>query len=113
MRLEIGGGKYGTRKQKAIIEFICIKGGSTERRSDDEDDEDDEDEGKGDQGKKTSEPVNDGKGGKINFLSYEPDPGDVDEDLLRLKWDTQYACEDSPTEKPGTHWGFFPWMFVM
>ena len=108
LRLEIGGGKYGTRQQRAIIEFICTKDGSTERRRDEDENED-----KGDLGNNTSEPADDGKGGKIKFLSYESDPGNVDGDLLRLEWDTKYACEDAPTQKPGTHWGFFTWMFVM
>ena len=104
IRLEIGGGKYLERKQRAIIEFICPKDGSTERREDD---------GREGQIKSPSEPADDGKGGKIKFRSYEPDPGAADQDLLRLEWDTKYACEDTPKEKTGTHWGFFTWMFVM
>ena len=111
----MGGASYGKpkRKQQAVIEFRCLRnGGETEKREEDEDDNDDEDR------KRAGEQVDDGKGGKLKFLSYGPPDEDSKEDRLRLQWDTPYACEDAaqPPEKDpktSTHWGFFTWMFVM
>ena len=112
LRLEIGGGSFGKpkRKQQAVIEFICQRDDKTEERDESDDDDDD------DEDKTAGEQVDDGKGGTLKFLSYEPPEKDGTEDVLRVEWNTPYACEDAEPEKSpksSTHWGFFTWMFVM
>ena len=114
IRLQIGGGKdEDGKKQKAIIEFLCSPNHKYEDPPKDTPEvfaaEDDE-EGDGEQG---SEEVDDEHGGRIKILSWN----DEDEfKVLRLKWTTQYACEDAKdrgdNESAG-HWGFFTWFILM
>jgi len=100
VRIEIGGGNYLKRKQKAVIEFICTKG-ETEKRDDDE------------QERESQEEVDDGQGGTIKFLNYGS--ADQEEDILRLSWRTKYACEDAEDSGEGSSggWGFFSWFFFL
>ena len=120
VRIEMGGGKFEQRKQGAIVEFLCPKEGATERRrrrkeKDDDDDDDEKDDDKENTGK-AGEEVDDGKGGKLKFVSYGPRSETSPDNVLRLTWITKYACEESaskPGEKTSTHWGFFTWIFVM
>ncbi|MCJ1352879.1 MAG: hypothetical protein MMC33_002863 [Icmadophila ericetorum] len=119
--VEIGGGKdTDGRKQKAAITFECTKGNDEGRRSrridgdeeggGDDKKKDDEDDGKKDKVGESMGDVDDGKGGTIKFLSRRA----VNEyDVLKIKWLTKYACEDSPGEKSSLHWGFFTWIFVI
>jgi len=105
IRMELKGGKYVKKKQKAVIEFLCSRDdeSAAEKRDDEEGDEEGKD--------KSQEEVDDGQGGRLKFLSYE----DVeDEDILRLQWKTKYACEDAKDVggKSGG-WGFFSWFFFM
>ena len=104
--MEMHGGKFQKRKQKAVIELLCSKNGdgATEKR--------DEDEGSGDEKKTKKEVVEDGQGGRIKLISYEDVEG---EDVLRLQWNTKYACENIESEDPKQSggWGFFSWFFFM
>ena len=106
LRMEMHGGKYEKRKQKAVIELLCSKNGdgATERR--------DEDEGSGDEKTTLKESVDDGQGGRIKLISYEDVEG---VDVLRLQWNTKYACENIESENPKESggWGFFSWFFFM
>ena len=112
LRLEIGGGKYEKKAQKAYIEFICIpKGKEGEDRMivyDDEDNEGEED--------KSGEEVDDGNGGRIKYLSWDEEQ-DSKARVLRLEWHTKHACEDAVSgggSKPTSgHWGFFTWLILM
>lgn len=121
--MEIGGGKDSEyRKQKAIITFECrrekTKAEDVERRlrqNDDEEEggddkkgEDDDDNKKGSFDEAMGD-VDDGKGGTIKFLSRE---AANEFEVLKIKWFTKYACEDTPPEQ-SSHWGFFTWIFVM
>ena len=115
VRIGLGGGLFWERKQGAIIEFRCAKEGPTERRRRDEEGDDKKDEDMEDPGK-GGEEVDDGKGGKLRFVSYGPRSEESPDDVLRLTWTTKYACENAasePSEKSSTHWGFFTWIFVM
>lgn len=116
LRLEINGGfkkieGKKPRPQKAIIEFLCDKSRSglenlphpknsygeakeKEKREEEEEDKD--------------KPKDDGTP-SLEFVRYDTDGKDVD--VLRLKWMTQYACEDSGP--PGEHWGLFTWFLIM
>jgi hypothetical protein len=100
VRIEIGGGNYLKRKQKAVIEFICTKG-ETEKRDGDE------------QERESQEEVDDGQGGTLKFLNYGS--ADQEEDILRLSWRTKYACEDAEDSGEGSSggWGFFSWFFFL
>jgi autophagy-related protein 27 len=52
----------------------------------------------------------------LRYLGYEKDNPDKDVDILKLEWDTKYACESQEDEddvvKSG-HWGFFTWFLIM
>ena len=111
VRLSVGGGKYGNKKQKAFVDFICIRKAEERRRELNHRMTAAEDE------KPTAEEVDDGHGGKISFRSWE-DEGEAK--ALRLDWHTQYACEDAIEGNQGSkggsskgHWGFFTWFILM
>jgi hypothetical protein len=118
LRLELSGGreqleKKGSKKQKAIIEFLCDP--STDGKDTEVDDRpeapggDDEDEGK--ERRKREE-----KAKSLTFVSYKDEKvKDEDWGVLRLEWKTKYACEnavDAPKENSGS-WGFFTWLIIM
>ena len=101
VRLEVHGGKYEGKKQKAFIDFICIPKQEGERILDDDDKD------------RSGEEVDDEHGGNIKFMSWE-DEGDAK--ALRLEWHTSYACEDAVAgndRSSGGHWGFFTWFILM
>lgn len=112
LELELNGGTYGKKNQQAIIQFKCDKdrtgnegnedAASRLRRRDDKDD--DNQDGKIDD--KNS----------LSFVSYGPEEGKADMDILRLDWRTKYACEDyienDSSDKKGG-WGFFTWLIVL
>lgn len=107
LRMELRGGEYLKKKQKAIIEFLCSSDGdkATEKR-DDEKGEDKEDDKEDD---KSHEEMDDGHGGRLKYISYDDAEG-----VLRLEWKTRHACEDALDSggKSGG-WGFFSWFFFM
>ena len=136
IRIELGGGHYSGKDQKAIIEFRCPpkkKDTEKERRDDDEDkegDDDKDDEKDGDKegdDKKEDEhkhpdwekaaSSSDGKGGTLKFEKYLTDDSKVS--TLRLTWTTPHACEDaseggdSSDEQRSGGWGFFSWFFFL
>ncbi len=105
LRMELRGGGYNKKKQKAIIDFLCSTDdeGGTEKREEREGEDNEED--------KSEEEVDDGHGGRLKFQSYE----DVEhEGILRLQWKTKYACEDArDSGRKSGGWGFFSWFFFM
>lgn len=52
----------------------------------------------------------------LQFISYKSDADDT-MDILRLEWQTQYACEDSKKEQDEERksggWGFFTWFIIV
>ncbi|RMY79348.1 hypothetical protein D0863_00101 [Hortaea werneckii] len=134
LRVELEGGKYPMTKdgqpQKAIIEFHCNKDltgnegfeedaesmldmatyGNLTRRADDDDEDDPE----------PPELPDLDKGKSLEFISYktEEDMGE-DKGVLRLKWNTRFACEGQAgkpsggSSKGGSHWGFFTWFIII
>jgi len=123
LRLELNGGIIkgdGIRqKQKAIVEFLCDK-----ERKGDENLYKPEDgypygknkrEEKDDDGKKGGNVEDDGPdSASLQFVSYLT--SDPDADVLRLKWRTKLACEQSKEEldaEKNHHWGFFTWFILM
>ena len=120
LRLEMNGGSFEKKKQKAIVEFICQPDLKDEDRRRDgfvrpyEDGDDDEKDGsENSEDDKNGEVADDGHGGKLKFISWEEEK---DVKVLRLEWDTKYACEDakdSGDESSSGHWGFFTWFIIM
>jgi hypothetical protein len=118
LRVEMNGGfrkleSGKKRDQMAIIEFICDKSRTgLENLYDPEDKYTDgkvkraEDDGADDK--------EDPNSSSLQFLRYVEGEGEVD--VLRLRWFTQYACEDSKGEQDKEqtdHWGFFTWFILM
>ena len=124
--IELHGGRYNDRKQKAVVSFLCEKDWSGNegfeeekkrlRRADDDNDDDDEEDdnqpGDGERFKQDSKNA-------LQFVSYaEEGEGKDRMDVLRLDWRTKFACEeydggdDEPTKKEGG-WGFFTWFILM
>lgn len=118
LRLELNGGKDDDgNKQKAIVEFLCSNKHGERRDVSRVSTADDEDDNKGDDqnlGDRSGEETDDGDGGKIKLLSWD---NEDDTKILRLKWDTQHACEDAEDGGSGGsssgHWGFFTWFILM
>nr|POE72995.1 autophagy-related protein 27 [Quercus suber] len=138
LRVVLHGGKYPHtstgKKQKAIIEFLCAKnltgneGFEVDKRSVDSNNfgamrerEEGGEEGDGDGG-------DDGDGDvpalpdldadkSLKFVRYDTDG--EDEDVLRLSWQTKYACEGAIDDIPKNggkskgSWGFFTWFLII
>ena len=119
VRLTIGGGHLDERKQKAVIEFTCLKDGASTRNNnfaseEDGDGKDDDSESKHPEWKAAGK-TDDGVGGEIEFASYGEET-DRKEDVLRLNWRTPFGCEDAASSGNDTSsggWGFFSWFFFI
>src|ERR1700748_969919 len=100
-------------KQKAIVELLCNREMSGWEPSPDpsasklvrRDDESDDDTPK------------ENAGSALQFKSYdEEDIKGEPWKVLRLQWQSKYACEDASSSVPPSrdgHWGFFTWIFLM
>jgi len=98
------------------VEFLCPPK-HTEKMylsnvvtADDEDDKEGEDQGGAD---KSGEEADDDNGGTIKLLGWE---NEGDTKILRLKWETEHACENAEDGGSGPsngHWGFFTWFILM
>jgi autophagy-related protein 27 len=97
LRIELHGGVYTKKKQRAIIEFLCPVGGEeTEPESNKE--------SNGERKKRAAS--EDG----LKFIGYDQG-GETDFDTLRLEWHTEHACEAEKEKR--AHWGFFTWFLIM
>lgn len=131
--IELHGGSYNDRKQKAVVSFLCEadftgnegyddeedkrRARSMSRRAEDKDDDDDDDEKSPENRYKQDEK------NAIQFVSYgEEGEGKDRLDVLRLNWRTKYACEKSAEEGGGAGdddseekagWGFFTWFILL
>ena len=117
--LEMNGGflQDDSRKaQKAIVEFLCDR-----NRVGDENlwnGEDKYEDGKEKDRREEKEGEKEGEedmSPSLEFVRYDT-TSDKDVDVLRLKWRTKYACEDSKREldhEREKHWGFFTWFILM
>lgn len=106
VRVTMNGGEYNKRPQRAIIEFICNQNRTGE--------EGNLSAGHGKEGSVDDDKDEDGFCmPSLSFTSYGADPDDK-MDILRLQWETKYACEERSDEdgmKPS--WGFFTWFILM
>ncbi|KAK5087319.1 type II membrane protein [Exophiala xenobiotica] len=120
--IELHGGRYNDRKQKALVSFFCERdwtgneGYEEEKkrlkREEEDDDDGDDEPGSGERFKQDSKNA-------LQFVSYtEEGEGKDRMDVLRLNWRTKYACEqydegdDEPTKKEAG-WGFFTWFILI
>jgi hypothetical protein len=116
LSLELNGGKYNKKPQRAVIQFICDPDRTGEeqgrqiRAAKDEDDKDDKDKD-GDDDDDEEKPQT----SSLTFVSYGPSGDKEDREVLRLDWRTKYACENyaggDGAKKTG--WGFFTWFILM
>jgi len=127
--MEIHGGQYAKKNQKAVIKFECDldrtgnegfeavegnmvsegAGGLLDQKGANSTNfgafvKDDPEDDKQDDGK------------SLTFVSY--DAIDEKTDVLRLNWRTKYACEDfedddDDSSNKSSHWGFFTWFIIM
>ena len=114
VRITLNGGKHDGQKQKAIVEFLCLRDEKSEEIKRMAEDEDDGDGGKNKEHDKSGEKQDDGHGGTLKYISWG---NEDDTKVLRLEWNTKYACEDSDgSDEEGSssgHWGFFTWLIIM
>ncbi len=109
VRLEIKGGfrQQGNEKrnQKAFVEFLCDRSRIGNENLWNPEDKYVDGNSKREE-KEDSSP-------SLEFVSYEAS-GD-NEDVLKLKWRTKYACEGAKqeTDAEKSHWGFFTWFIIM
>jgi hypothetical protein len=126
VRLEMTGGRdpftpKGGQKgiqQKATIELLCNRDktgwepdenpaeGKKLRKSDEE----------GDRGHQDDDQViKPDNRSAIQFVSYDRESiGNENWDVLRLKWETKYACEDAAHNLPQSEgWGFLTWLIIL
>jgi hypothetical protein len=131
LRIELNGGLYQQRKQKAVVELICDpnrtglegdfdpedkyskekpkeKKNSAKRRREGGKDETEVPKGNGTCSDSSCMPA-------LQFKKYGPDPTNADVDVLHLQWSTKWACESLDGEAPPTqgHWGFFTWFILL
>ena len=120
--LEIYGGSRpveGKKKpQKGVIEFLCDRDRDGLENLIDPEDKYDSPKEKREEEKKddddNSEEEDDSKSSSLQFVRYDTQNSDVD--VLRLKWRTKYACEDTKGNEDAekkSGWGFFTWFILM
>ena len=113
--MELHGGDYVKRPQKAVINFICSKDETGNENLNSGDDKEDDAEGDQKRQDEYEGEEEDYDQNSLHFKGYGPD-GDMD--ILTLDWHTKYACEDYEKDededgsKKGS-WGFFTWFIVM
>ncbi|KAJ9138675.1 Autophagy-related protein 27 [Pleurostoma richardsiae] len=146
VRLVLKGGKYPLgkkpyREQRTVIELLCdpkrtgLEGEWTAEdeyeKEDDSDassarkreDGDDKEEGGDKDGGDKPEGDADGEkqllkeNASLIFESYGPLSENSNVDVLRLTWQTKYACEstrdDEGSGEESAHWGFFTWLVII
>jgi autophagy-related protein 27 len=117
--VELSGGTYGGNPQKAIIEFVCNpEKTGLEGMEEDKEDVENEDEDKRrrraeDDGEE--QPEDPDKGHALQFISYKDDVQIKGKTwgVLRLQWETKYACENARDEARSGSWGFFTWFIIV
>lgn len=126
VKLEMKGGVYEGREQRAVVEMICDKdrkGDEGEWESEDKYDPEGEKEKEKREEDKKEGKAEDEVGWPERQLKKEnaaliwegyTRQGDVD--TLQVTWYTKYACESSvPGDNTDTssHWGFFTWLVIL
>ncbi|KAL9107760.1 MAG: hypothetical protein Q9227_007382 [Pyrenula ochraceoflavens] len=119
LRMELHGGKYAGKEQKAVINFRCDEDRSGNENLDNDDDK--EEKFRRSMFNSTEEPEVEGpqevnkEGNSLNWVGYEL----VDDTkILSLEWHTKYACEDYEQDEDENSsekgsWGFFTWFIII
>lgn len=113
VRVEMGGGEYrgehndGKAKEaSAVIDFQCDpdRSGLEGLRTTEEDSED---------AKRRRREEESSRGSSLQFKSF--DHTEEDKYVLRLDWQTRYACDEYQRGKlnNSSRWGFFTWLIIM
>jgi autophagy-related protein 27 len=106
IRIELNGGNYTHRKQRAVIEFICDPGSKTESASNSI--------YKDHVGKRALDDRSDNNDSNLTYIKYELDIQEPDTEVLLLEWRTKYVCETQGEDRTQrSHWGFFTWFLIM
>ncbi|KAH7320873.1 autophagy-related protein 27 [Stachybotrys elegans] len=130
LRLTLQGGKHMGRKQKAIVEFLCSDKEGTENEWDSEDKYEKNSKMRREEKDGEKDPENGSDEDEVEHqllkdgaaLIWESYSQVKDEDILRLTWNTTYACEkrdggkDNGNDGDGgasSHWGFFTWFVII
>jgi hypothetical protein len=100
---------YDSRKQKAIVEFICDPnriGLETKSVLEDKD--------KAGVDKRSLDDRSDNTTPSLTYIKYDYNFPDSKMDVLHLEWRTKYACESQSDDgAQRSHWGFFTWFLIM
>jgi autophagy-related protein 27 len=89
-------GKKGT-EQKAIIELLC----NPEKAGWESEDDPAGEKWKRDEDEGDEKPVDGDQDDALKFVRYEPESiGSEAWDVLRLTWESKYACEDTAEKAP-------------
>ncbi|OBT67856.1 hypothetical protein VE03_02570 [Pseudogymnoascus sp. 23342-1-I1] len=107
IRVELHGGSYNGRKQRAVVEFLCdpdVTGTEEEEESVLDVYRRAEDVGNGTT--KATRP--------LVFKKYGPEGAKGEVDVLTLEWRTKFACEsvEGVGREKGS-WGFFTWFIII
>jgi hypothetical protein len=121
VRLELSGGMYEHREQRAVVEFMCSDKTGLEGEWESEDkyepgtpDSQKRDEAGGDVGYPEKQLKKDDAA--LIWESHGPSKEDANIDVLHLTWYTEHACYTASgggDSSSSGHWGFFTWMIVM
>ncbi|KFY52520.1 hypothetical protein V496_08383 [Pseudogymnoascus sp. VKM F-4515 (FW-2607)] len=107
IRVELHGGYYNKRKQRAVVEFLCdpdVTGVEEEEESALDVYRRAEEGGNGTT--KATKP--------LVFKKYGPEGAKGEVDVLTLEWRTKFACENvEGGGKEKGSWGFFTWFIII
>ncbi|KFY26408.1 hypothetical protein V493_04109 [Pseudogymnoascus sp. VKM F-4281 (FW-2241)] len=107
VRVELHGGSYNGRKQRAVVEFLCdpdVTGVEEEEES--VLDVYRREEGGNETTARGTMP--------LVFKKYGPEGAKGEVDVLTLEWRTKYACENvEGGGKEKGSWGFFTWFIII
>ncbi|KFY70641.1 hypothetical protein V499_09024 [Pseudogymnoascus sp. VKM F-103] len=117
IRVELHGGSYNGRKQRAVVEFLCdpeVEGTEEEEESvlDVYRREEKGEKEEGGKGNSTTRATK-----SLVFKKYGPEGAKGEVDVLTLEWRTKYACENvsggGGGGKEKGNWGFFTWFIII
>ncbi|KFZ22688.1 hypothetical protein V502_02834 [Pseudogymnoascus sp. VKM F-4520 (FW-2644)] len=106
IRVELHGGSYNGRKQRAVVEFLC----DPDVTGIEEAEESVLDVYKREEGNGTTKATR-----ALVFKKYGPEGAKGEVDVLTLEWRTKFACEnvEGGVGKEKGSWGFFTWFIII
>ncbi|ELR01640.1 hypothetical protein GMDG_00016 [Pseudogymnoascus destructans 20631-21] len=110
IRVELHGGSYNGRKQKAVVEFLCDPEVEGTEEEEGEEGVLDVYRRKEEGGNSTTRATK-----ALVFKKYGPEGAKGEVDVLTLEWWTKYACEsvEGGGGKEKGSWGFFTWFIII